>query len=288
MGILQADAYAGFNPLYAPGRVPGPVTEPLCWSHGRRKSYELADIATHKRHARPAAPIARLGTHAAATDRRWRVRAAHAGNSSAGLGCCSGRATLQPCRLVVTFMVRAQQRKLGKTMATLASVLTDIASAVGQSHMDIHHNQIDNFRRQVEEPDVRLGELSVPAAAMAVREYMAPKSAEVRVSLALSQHHYDEEVGKVGAKLAGEIKGGLPGIGRAGGSIGAEIVRQNKERRRTDHRATADVTMTFQAVPAPPGVLALVDYANRLAAIENNAVIEEKAELSVGHDRRSG
>ena len=33
MGILQADAYAGFNPLYAPGRVPGPMTEDSCWAH---------------------------------------------------------------------------------------------------------------------------------------------------------------------------------------------------------------------------------------------------------------
>ena len=32
MGILQADAYAGFNPLYASGRVPGPVTEASCSS----------------------------------------------------------------------------------------------------------------------------------------------------------------------------------------------------------------------------------------------------------------
>ena len=32
-GLLQADAYAGFNPLYAPGRVPGPVTECLCWRY---------------------------------------------------------------------------------------------------------------------------------------------------------------------------------------------------------------------------------------------------------------
>ena len=32
-GILQADAYAGFNPLYAPGRVPRPVTEALCWRY---------------------------------------------------------------------------------------------------------------------------------------------------------------------------------------------------------------------------------------------------------------
>ena len=48
-GILQADAYAGYNPFYTPGRVPGPVTEALCWAHGRRKFYELADIAASKR-----------------------------------------------------------------------------------------------------------------------------------------------------------------------------------------------------------------------------------------------
>ena len=43
-GILQADAYAGFNDLYAPGRRPGPVTEAACWSHGRRKFFELAEL----------------------------------------------------------------------------------------------------------------------------------------------------------------------------------------------------------------------------------------------------
>ena len=64
MGILQADAYAGFNPLYAPGRVPGPVTEASCWSHGRRKFYELADIAANKRRGKGAAPIAPLALDA--------------------------------------------------------------------------------------------------------------------------------------------------------------------------------------------------------------------------------
>jgi transposase len=44
-GILQADAYAGYNRLYAPGRSPGPVTEALCWAHARRKFFVLADIA---------------------------------------------------------------------------------------------------------------------------------------------------------------------------------------------------------------------------------------------------
>jgi transposase len=44
-GILQADAYAGFNELYHPGRRPGPVTEAGCWSHGRRKLFDLAQLA---------------------------------------------------------------------------------------------------------------------------------------------------------------------------------------------------------------------------------------------------
>src|SRR5215470_14469499 len=36
-GILQADAYAGFNRLYAPDRSPGPIVEAACWAHARRK-----------------------------------------------------------------------------------------------------------------------------------------------------------------------------------------------------------------------------------------------------------
>ena len=44
-GILQADAYAGFNNLYHPGRRPGPVTEAGCWAHGRRKLFDLAQVA---------------------------------------------------------------------------------------------------------------------------------------------------------------------------------------------------------------------------------------------------
>jgi transposase len=44
-GILQADAYAGFNELYAPCRLPGPITEAGCWAHSRRKFFSLAEIA---------------------------------------------------------------------------------------------------------------------------------------------------------------------------------------------------------------------------------------------------
>jgi transposase len=59
-GILQADAYAGFNALYQPDRKPGPITEAACWAHARRKLFELADIASKSRNRKTAAisPIA--------------------------------------------------------------------------------------------------------------------------------------------------------------------------------------------------------------------------------------
>jgi transposase len=52
-GILQADAYAGFNTLYAPDRRPGPITEAGCWAHARRKLFELADVASNARKDKP-------------------------------------------------------------------------------------------------------------------------------------------------------------------------------------------------------------------------------------------
>jgi transposase len=48
-GILQADAYAGFNTVYKADRAAGPITEAACWAHGRRKFFELADIASKAR-----------------------------------------------------------------------------------------------------------------------------------------------------------------------------------------------------------------------------------------------
>lgn len=45
VGILQADAYAGFNDLYHEARKPGPIIEAACWAHGRRKLFVLADVA---------------------------------------------------------------------------------------------------------------------------------------------------------------------------------------------------------------------------------------------------
>jgi hypothetical protein len=63
-GILQADAYSGYGRLYATDRSPGPLTQALCWSHGRRKFFELADIARSARRGKNAAPISPLALEA--------------------------------------------------------------------------------------------------------------------------------------------------------------------------------------------------------------------------------
>jgi transposase len=58
-GILQADAYAGFNRLYVGDRSPGPIREAACWAHARRKFFVLADVAAKARGRLPIlAPLA--------------------------------------------------------------------------------------------------------------------------------------------------------------------------------------------------------------------------------------
>jgi hypothetical protein len=54
-GVLQADAYGGFNALY----VDGTIQEAACWAHVRRKFFEV-----HKAHNSPVAAeaIKRIGT----------------------------------------------------------------------------------------------------------------------------------------------------------------------------------------------------------------------------------
>ena len=43
-GLMQADAYAGFNRLYQATRKPGRIVEAACWAHARRKFFELARL----------------------------------------------------------------------------------------------------------------------------------------------------------------------------------------------------------------------------------------------------
>ena len=48
-GILQADAYGGYNALFEIGRSPAPISAALCWVHARRPFFVLADIEASAR-----------------------------------------------------------------------------------------------------------------------------------------------------------------------------------------------------------------------------------------------
>jgi transposase len=66
-GILQADAYGGYNKLYEADRQPGPIIEATCWAHARRPFFVLADLAANARRkaqGKPAGVISPLALEA--------------------------------------------------------------------------------------------------------------------------------------------------------------------------------------------------------------------------------
>jgi hypothetical protein len=66
-GLLQADAYSGYNRLYETGRAPGPILEAACWAHARRPFFALADVeasARRKAEGKMPAPISPLALEA--------------------------------------------------------------------------------------------------------------------------------------------------------------------------------------------------------------------------------
>ena len=63
-GILQADAYAGYNTLFRSDRSPSPVIRALCWAHARRKFFELGDIAAQLKRPKGASVISPIAAEA--------------------------------------------------------------------------------------------------------------------------------------------------------------------------------------------------------------------------------
>ena len=61
-----ADAYGGYNDLYRGDRDPGPAGSALCWSHARRKFFELADIKGNVRKGKSAHDISPVALEAVA------------------------------------------------------------------------------------------------------------------------------------------------------------------------------------------------------------------------------
>lgn len=63
-GILQADAYGGYNSLFNVDRDPSHLRQAICWAQSRRKLFVLADIAANAKRGSKAAPISPMALEA--------------------------------------------------------------------------------------------------------------------------------------------------------------------------------------------------------------------------------
>jgi transposase len=63
-GILQADCYGGFEPLFDPKRKAMPITPAFCLAHARRGFFELADLEKNAREGRKGKPVSPIALEA--------------------------------------------------------------------------------------------------------------------------------------------------------------------------------------------------------------------------------
>ena len=63
-GILQADCYNGFEPLFDPQKKALPITPAFCLAHARRGFFELADIDKNAREGKKGKPVSPIALEA--------------------------------------------------------------------------------------------------------------------------------------------------------------------------------------------------------------------------------
>lgn len=63
-GILQADCYNGFEPLFDPHKKVLPITPAFCFAHARRGFFELADIEKNAREGKKGKPVSPIALEA--------------------------------------------------------------------------------------------------------------------------------------------------------------------------------------------------------------------------------
>ena len=95
-GVLQADAFAGFNRLYTPTRRPGPLVEAACWAHARRRFFVLADVTAKACGRLPVlAPLALAAVER--IDAIFAIEREINGLDIAATPCCSAGAPRNAC-----------------------------------------------------------------------------------------------------------------------------------------------------------------------------------------------
>jgi transposase len=122
IGLMQADAFKGYNDLYRVNRKPAPILEAACWSHGRRKFFDLARSTNCSRSSAPSTARHRSSDWPYAARKRRRL------SPTSKSGCansapCSLQATTPP-RPSTTCSTAGRRSRASSTMAASVSPTT--------------------------------------------------------------------------------------------------------------------------------------------------------------------
>ena len=164
-GILQADAYAGFNGLYAKGRAPAPLTEASCWAHGGARFFELADLAKAMRAPMAIEAVRRIDgnrrreadeTYIGGKERNKHVKKKlKAGRGAVGKTAVAGVRDRATGHVVAKVVEKTDARTLQGFVATHtaegAQVYTDDAKAyqgIDRPHETVRHSVGEYVREQ--------------------------------------------------------------------------------------------------------------------------------------------
>src|SRR4029079_895437 len=124
-GILQADAYGGYNKLYEADRKPGPIIEATCWPRARRPFFVLADLAAKSRRkaqGKPASVISPLALEAVRRiDALFAIEREINGHSAAER-LAVRRARIAPLITELEAWMRAERVRLSRHAATAKAI----------------------------------------------------------------------------------------------------------------------------------------------------------------------
>jgi len=131
-GILQADAFDGYSRLYLADRTPRPIVEALCWSHARRKFFELADIAASARRGRTATPISPIASRPSNASARSSTSSARSTACQPPSVLAARRERSAPLVAALESWMRAERAKLSRRRGRQGDRLR--AHALGSLH----------------------------------------------------------------------------------------------------------------------------------------------------------
>ncbi len=163
--------------------------------------------------------------------------------------------------------------------STLAGVISEIVAAANEHHVD----EIARVRALAEAPDIRLGELSVPAIATMPDDRVVAETLRFAFDFAVRSNVAQTTQERHGGKAGAGMKAGLLGIGAG---IAGELCRDETRTRSSDTRARIHVEGTLERRELPAGLRLIRDTAIEMAAIKRELAIRDYRQRLLGDQKQ--